>query len=57
MMFKQMVYPEKTLTSDLFDVYDVFDRNRPLPVSGVTLPDGFDLEALADQLGMRDKLK
>lgn len=50
MMFKQMVYPEKLLTGDLFDVYEVFDRRRPLPVPGVSLPDGFDLQTLSGQL-------
>ena len=56
MMFKQMVYPEKVLTSDLFDVYDVFDRRRPLPVNGITVPEDFDLQALADSLGMSDRI-
>lgn len=56
MMFKQMVYPEKVLTSDLFDVYDVFDRRRPLPVNGITVPEDFDLRALADSLGMSDRI-
>ena len=56
MMFKQMVYPEKVLTSDLFDVYDVFDRRRPLPVNGITMPEDFDLQALADSLGMSDRI-
>ena len=49
-MFKQMDYPEKVLTSDLFDVYDVFDRRRPLPVNAITVPEDFDLQALADSL-------
>lgn len=52
MMFKQMVYPDRMLTSDLFDVFEVFDRRRPLPVSGVTVPEDFDLQGLSDRLGM-----
>ena len=38
MMYKQIVYPEKMLTGDLFDVEEVFDQSRPLPVPGVVLP-------------------
>ena len=56
MMFKQMVYPEKVLTSDLFDVYDVSDTRRPHPVNGITVPEDFDLQALADSLGMSDRI-
>ena len=44
------------ITSDLFDVYDVFDRRRPLPVNGITVPEDFDLQALADSLGMSDRI-
>ena len=44
------------VTSDLFDVYDVFDRRRPLPVNGITVPEDFDLQALADSLGMSDRI-
>lgn len=57
MMFKQMVYPDKMLTDDLFDVYEVFDRRRPLPVSGVTMPEGFDLQNLWSTLKMTLPLK
>ena len=38
MLYKQIVYPEKMLVSDLFDVEEVFDDSRPLPVPGVVLP-------------------
>lgn len=41
LLFKQMVYPEKDIIKDLMDVYTVFDFSRPLPVMGVTLPEGF----------------
>ncbi len=41
LMFKSMVYPEKEIVSDIFDVWSVFDFTRPLPVKGVTLPEGF----------------
>ena len=39
MMYKQIVYPQKLLTSDLFDAETVFSKNRPVPVPGVTLPE------------------
>lgn len=48
MMFKSMLYPEKGLLSDLFDAKLVFDRQRPLPVNGVTVPEGFNLSTLFD---------
>lgn len=41
LLFKQMVYPDKDIVKDLMDVYTVFDFSRPLPVMGVTLPEGF----------------
>lgn len=52
MIFKQLVYPDKLLTSDLFDAFEVFDRARYIPVSGVTIPEGTDLSALANELGV-----
>ena len=42
LMFKALMYPEQNLLSDLFDVLEVFDERRPLPVNGVTLPDWYD---------------
>ena len=39
MMYKQIVYPQKLLTGDLFDAETVFSKNRPVPVPGVTLPE------------------
>lgn len=41
MMFKSILYPEQNLVADLFDAKAVFDRSRPLPVQGVTLPEGY----------------
>lgn len=46
LMLKSMVYPEKSILSDLFDAKEVFDRSRPLPVNGVTIPEGFDLKSI-----------
>ncbi len=40
MFFKAMLYPEKELLSDIIDVYKVWDKSRPLPVPGVTIPEG-----------------
>ena len=57
MLFKQLVYPERMLTGDLFDAEAVFDRSRPLPVPGVSLPEGFDLQALSDRLGIKSVQK
>jgi len=48
LMFKAMVYPDNMIVSDLFDVYTVFDFSRPLPVMGVTLPEGFTGLTLPD---------
>ena len=38
LMYKQMVYPDRMILSDLFDVDEVFSNARPLPVPGVVLP-------------------
>ena len=35
MMYKQILHPERVLTSDLFDAETVFSSARPLPVPGV----------------------
>lgn len=35
MMYKQILHPEKVLTSDLFDAQTVFSKERPVPVPGV----------------------
>ena len=48
LMFKQLVNPDKHILDDLFDVKKVFDRRRPIPVSGVTVPEGVDLNHLFD---------
>lgn len=53
MLFKQLVYPERMLTGDLFDAEAVFDRTRPIPVPGVSVPEEFDLQALKDRLGIK----
>lgn len=42
MMFKSILYPELNLVDDLFDAKAVFDSCRPLPVQGVTLPEGYN---------------
>ncbi len=47
MMFKQLVNPDKNIVNDLFDVKQVFDRARPIPVIGVNV-EGKDLTKLFD---------
>ncbi|MBO4411476.1 MAG: polysaccharide deacetylase [Lachnospiraceae bacterium] len=47
LMFKQLLYPEKEILSDLFDVQEVFDRRRPLTpvngkVAGIAVPADYD---------------
>lgn len=43
LMFKSMVYPEKKILDDIIDVWTVFDFTRPLPVKGVTIPEGMSI--------------
>ena len=38
MIYKQIVYPDRMLVTDLFDAEEVFDDSRPVPVPGVVLP-------------------
>ena len=44
MLFKDALYPEKEVFSDLIEPGSVFDKDRPLPVTGIPLPDGFDAD-------------
>lgn len=46
LMFKQLVNKDKNILYDLFDPKEVFDRSRPLPVPGVTLPEGYNPKTL-----------
>ena len=40
MFLKAMLYPEKELLTDIIDVYKVWDKDRPLPVDNVAIPEG-----------------
>ncbi|MBR6404740.1 MAG: polysaccharide deacetylase [Lachnospiraceae bacterium] len=42
LLYKAILYPEKEILSDLFDPLEIIDRDRPLPVEGVTVPEGVD---------------
>ena len=44
MLFKDALYPDKEVFSDLIEPGSVFDKDRPLPVPGIPLPDGFDAQ-------------
>ncbi|MBR4768709.1 MAG: polysaccharide deacetylase [Lachnospiraceae bacterium] len=49
LMFKQIVNPDKHILDDLFNAKEVFDHvHRPIPVSGVKVPEGTDLNHLFD---------
>ncbi|MBQ6551855.1 MAG: polysaccharide deacetylase [Lachnospiraceae bacterium] len=40
MFMKAMLYPEKELLTDIVDVWKVWDKERPVPVANVTVPEG-----------------
>ena len=42
LLYKAILYPESEILSDLCDPLEVFDRDRPIPVTGVTVPEGVD---------------
>ena len=42
MLFKDALYPEKEVFSDLIEPGSVFDKDRPVPVTGIPVPDDFD---------------
>ena len=42
LLYKAILYPENEILSDLCDPLEVFDRDRPLPVAGVAVPEGAD---------------
>ncbi len=42
LLYKAILYPENEILSDLCDPLEVFDRDRPLPVEGVKIPEGVD---------------
>lgn len=48
LMLKSLIYPEKEILSDLFDVKEIFDRDRPVPIPGVVIPEGYDFSKLFD---------
>ncbi len=46
LIYKAIMHPEADILSDLFDPLEVFDRDRPLPVPGVQIPEGVDPSTL-----------